>query len=431
MSSNNSNITPPPGSASARNGTPSSNQTSVGSSARELFGSGSKRQGLLQVKPSSAKRSKFNVGKSPNSKSNVPVNNVEGLDKHATCYLTGVVPTGVKQPICGLIVTPTGYFMDRHLSNIMYTRTSESVSTKTFLEATGACHRVVTVKTATGDELVKYSSKRDGKDPKPYPIKSIFIPMDPSILHSEAELKAYINDTFMPAFFNAINTTKNSKVQQDQLPLLKNMTQVRYVTNWSDAIVKQDDIGVLAKMTLAADGVSLVDWIDHEAGNLYTLFKRGEIQPDVACSLDIPFDVLDVADKNNLNRWNLEQSHKEDVHQLTLLNSRDNLDDVDLQLQESLQKRIDAYYKPHTSGVPKDVTVTNSNVPPTVLTDTGKSQGSEITESTVETTTKKKKASTKGGKGGKGKGKKTKEVVEIPLTQKSDTDDDVTSNDES
>ena len=62
-------------------------------------------------------------------------------------------------------------------------------------------------------------------------------------------MKNYINSTFMPAFINAINTIKNSKVQQDQLPLLRDMTQVCTVTNWSDAVVSQDDIGVLAKMT--------------------------------------------------------------------------------------------------------------------------------------------------------------------------------------
>ena len=54
----------------------------------------------------------------------------------------------------------------------------------------------------------------------PYPIKAVFIPMEASDMDTKDKLKAYINETFMPAFHNGILGTKNAKIQPDQMPRL-------------------------------------------------------------------------------------------------------------------------------------------------------------------------------------------------------------------
>ena len=225
MSSNNPRTPNTAGSASSQRSAASSS-TSIGGARVELFGSATKPQAaLLKVKPSSAKRSKFNIKKSPKTAYSVPANNIPGFPSNATVHLIRLLPENVEQPITGLIVCPTGYFMDRHLSNIMFTRYSDNLSTKTFIDTTGAAHRCFDIKIEGGDQLVKYG-KTKGGTVIPYPIKAVFIPMEASDMDTEKKLKVYINNTFMPAFHNAILGTKNAKIQSDQLPLLKEMLQV-------------------------------------------------------------------------------------------------------------------------------------------------------------------------------------------------------------
>ena len=120
MSSNNPRTPNTGASASSQQSAPSSS-TSIGDAHVQLFGSGTKREAsLLKVKPSSAKRSKFNINKSPKTAYSVPVNNIPGFPSNATVHLIRLLPEKVEQPITGLIVCPTGYYTDRHLSNIMY-----------------------------------------------------------------------------------------------------------------------------------------------------------------------------------------------------------------------------------------------------------------------------------------------------------------------
>ena len=286
-----------------------SSSTSIGNARVELFGSATKRQAaFLKVKPSSAKRSKFNIKKSPKTPNSVPANNIPGFPTNATVHLVKVLPEKVEQPITGIIVCPTGYYMDRHLSNIMFSKYSDNRSTKTFIDTTGATHRCFDIKVEGGEPLVKYTKSKHTKDATPYPIKAIFIPMEPSDMDTEEKLKAYINDTFMPAFHNGILGTKDPKIQEDQMPRFNDMSQVRTVNNWSDAFFSQEDIGIIARLVLGNDDVTLNDWINHEDDNLYTLFHEGQIDPITVQQFRFPFDKLSVEDKNNYNYFMEQQT---------------------------------------------------------------------------------------------------------------------------
>ena len=308
MSSNNNNRTPNTA-ASTGSQRSANSRGSVGTASRELFGSASKRPAsLLKVKPSSAKRSKFNINKSPSSsRSTVPANNIPGFNPEFTLHVMKVVPNGVEQPICGAILLPTGYYMDRHLGNIMYARYSDNRNTKTFIDNTGAVHRCFECKIEGGDQLVKFNTSKASGNTASYPIKAIFIPMSPNEMETEEQLKAYVNDTFMPAFHNGILGTKNARVQDDQMPLLKDMAQVRTVTNWSDAFFSQEDICIIARMVLGADDVSLNDWIRHEDNNLYTLFHPGQIEGVTIDQFKLPMDKLHNDDKMNYTTFLADQ----------------------------------------------------------------------------------------------------------------------------
>ena len=144
--------------------------------------------------------------------------------------------------------------------------------------------------------------------------------MEPSDMDTEEKLKAYINDTFMPAFHNGILGTKDPKIQEDQMPRFNDMSQVRTVNNWSDAFYSQEDIGIIARLVLGNDDVTLNDWINHEDDNLYTLFHEGQIDPVTVQQFRLPFDKLSVQDKNNHTAFMEEQNRVNRMEDETSLN---------------------------------------------------------------------------------------------------------------
>ena len=163
MSSNNPH-TPNTGASTGSQRSAASSAASMGDALIDLFGLGTKRQeSLLKVKPSSAKRSKFNINKSPNASFTVPANNIPGISATATVHLIiKVLPDKVKQPITALIVCPTGYSMDCHLSNTMFAHYSDNHATMIFIDSTGATHCCFDIKVEGGEQLVKYTKTKNG-----------------------------------------------------------------------------------------------------------------------------------------------------------------------------------------------------------------------------------------------------------------------------
>lgn len=213
------------------------------------------------------------------------------MNEEDTICVIKILPSNVEQPITGIAVC---------LSAGLSMNCLCFINTKTFLNQTGACDHCFGVKV----------EGRDSKSPTSTVwrvMKGIFIPMNSSDMATEEQLKGYINNTFMPSFYNAIRETNRAGVEQKQLPLLRDKTQIHTVSNWSDAIYYQEDIVILVHMVLELSNVTFKDWIDLEDGNIYSLFRQGQVPPYTVARFGISWEKLDLEDQINFAAFLVEQ----------------------------------------------------------------------------------------------------------------------------
>ncbi len=138
-------------------------------------------------------------------------------------------------------------------------------------------------------------------------MKGMFTPSNSCDMATEEQVKGYINNTFMPSFYSAVCGTNRFDVEQEHLPRLKDKTQIYTVSNWSEAIYYQEDIITVVGMVLKPRDVTFSDWIDHEDGNIYSLFQHGKVPPYAIVRCSICLDKLDLEDQINYAAFVIEQ----------------------------------------------------------------------------------------------------------------------------
>ena len=204
-----------------------------------------------------------------------------------------LISTSVSQPITGMIIVPLGFHMDRFLADILFNKANDTIDTKTFLEDTQIIHRVLTVTDENGLTI-----QHKSKDGKMYPTRAVFLPMDDDDMDTEDKIQNILVKNFGPALWNNIDTEAFPWASRDELPCIVDYKRdVITKTCFSDAIVKHEDIIVIARMVLKRDEISVNDWLLDEAGNFYTLFHELEMSPKDMAKYRIPFTVLSVQDK--------------------------------------------------------------------------------------------------------------------------------------
>ena len=139
----------------------------------------------IQVKPLSKRKKKFNV-KTP-TKTSEPTTN--------TVRVIKVVPRGVENALTGLIIIPTGSFMDKHLHNAMRLKADDPINT-CFINSTNAAHWTFPVKDASGHEIAK-----QGSDGKLYNYRSCFISLEAEDFDTDDKVRDIINNSFGPALW--------------------------------------------------------------------------------------------------------------------------------------------------------------------------------------------------------------------------------------
>ena len=216
-----------------------------------------------------------------------------------------ILPRNVQQPLTGLAVCLGGFSMNFLLMNIMYPLLPNDINTTTFLSRTRACGHCFDVKIESRESM-----------------KGMFIPMNSCDMKTEEQVKGYINNTFMPSFYSAVCGTNRFDVEQEQLPLLKDKTQIHTVSNWSEAIYYQEDIVTIVSMVLKPRDVTFSDWIDHADGNIYSLFQPGKVPPYAIVRCRICLDKLYLEDQINYAAFVIEQKRYE------LLQDEGFLDDI-------------------------------------------------------------------------------------------------------
>ena len=204
-----------------------------------------------------------------------------------------IIPTGIKEPITGMVIIPTGFMMDKHIGDIMYKSTKKSIETKDFLETTEIVHRVVTAKDENGLPIQHAS-----KDGTMYATKGVFLPIQPEDMDTEDKIQEILVNNFGPALWATIDAERFIHAKKKDLPRITDYKRdVITKTVFSDAIINHEDILVIAKMVLKDHNVDLSDWLLEEYGTLYTLFHEGQLNPKLVTQLNVPFNCLSVNDK--------------------------------------------------------------------------------------------------------------------------------------
>ena len=269
-------------------GTPGDND--MGTTAQNLFPENS-GETVVTVQPLRSARKRFTIkNKSPSGDEKKKYKKDPNAPRVKVIKL---ISTCVSQPITGMIIVPLGFQMDRFLADILYNKANETIDTKTFLEITDIVHRVLTVKDENGLTI-----QHQSKDGKMYPTRAVFLPMDPPGMDTEEKIQTILVKTFSPALWNNIDTEAFPWASRDELPRIIDYNRdVITKTCFSDAIVKHEDIIVIARMVLKRDDVSVNEWLMEEPANFYTLFHELEMSPKDMAKHRIPFTVLSVKDK--------------------------------------------------------------------------------------------------------------------------------------
>ena len=225
------------------------------------------------------------------------------MKEKASIFVIKIVPNHIQQPVTGLVVGLSGFWMERCLSNVMYPCSPNDSKKKVFLRDTGACDLCFEAKIGC------------------FLVKAVLVPMEASEMSTDKEVRTYINSTFIPALYNATHEGDNLGVEQVQLPLLKDKKQIISVINWGDAIHRQEDIVMLVHMVLKLKNVSFYDWIHCEESNIYSLFEAGNIAPYTIARFNISFEKLSLEDKINYAAFLVEQKRVNLRHDVTFLDN--------------------------------------------------------------------------------------------------------------
>ncbi len=200
--------------------------------------------------------------------------------------------------IPGIVITPNGFHMDRFMSNVMFRKVPEPV-TNSFLLETGCVHRAFDVLDSEGNVLKK---ENQGKF---WPIKSCFIPVeDPDDLDDEDRVIATVTN-FANNLWATIDKKKFAWAKETELPKIVDYERdVTTVTNYSDVMAEPEDILMCMSLSCKHVGIGFKDWLNQEGDdNLYTMFKRGEIQPELAALWELPFSKMSQQDKNAYQQY--------------------------------------------------------------------------------------------------------------------------------
>ena len=236
----------------------------------------------IEVKPLSKRKKKFNV-KTP-QKDDEPSTN--------TIRLVKVVTTGTN-PLTGLIMIPTSPYMDKHLINVMRLKGDNPVYIL-FHNCTSTVHWTFTCKDQFGNEIAK-----QGTDGKLYGIRGCFMSLEVEAFDTDEKIRDIVNNNFGPALWNSIDKVTYKLAKPSDRPHLEpNFSDVVHeVSNWSDVFMSQSDIFSVARQACKMEGISFKDWLADDPDNLYTLVKRGKLEPAVAKQFYIPFHMLSQEDK--------------------------------------------------------------------------------------------------------------------------------------
>lgn len=208
--------------------------------------------------------------------------------------------------ICGIVITPTGFFMDAHLENVFFRRGVPSEVTDKFLVDSGCVHRGFYVLDSDGNTFKK-CVKGDF-----YAVRSAFIPVeDPDDLDNATRVTQLV-DNFANCLWSTIDKEKYSTVKVDDLPKIQNYERdVRLVTNYADVMEKQEDTVLIMTMACKKFGMTFFDWIHTEdEDNLYTMFHRGQIDPSTALKWRLPFEAMTQQDQTNYRQFNEENQRR-------------------------------------------------------------------------------------------------------------------------
>lgn len=204
-----------------------------------------------------------------------------------------VIPDNQSQTsIAGIVISPTGFFQDKFLADIMFRNIPEA-QTQKFLLETGCVHRVFTVLDQDGKVLKK---ENRGKF---YPIRSCFIPVEePTDLNDQDRVISTVSN-LADHLWATIDTKRFKFAKEEDLPKIVDYDRdVRTVTNFSDVIETQEDILMCITLSCKMVDMSFGDWIRQDNDdNLYTMFKRGTLDPELAAKWDLPFSKMSNEDK--------------------------------------------------------------------------------------------------------------------------------------
>lgn len=212
--------------------------------------------------------------------------------------------------VYGLVITPTGFMMDKFLGDVFYKRIAEPLVTH-FIKETGCIHRCFSVLDNDGEPL-----KKENKG-KFYDVKSCFIPVDdPDDLEGETNVKNLVNKV-ADNLWSTIDKKRYKYVQEHELPrILDYERDVRTVTNYSDVFSDHEDTLVSMALTCKKYDCTFADWIKSEGDdNVYTIFHRGKVPAEKVAKWNLPFDNLDHSDKKVYQKY--QEDMQETLNNLT------------------------------------------------------------------------------------------------------------------
>ena len=254
-----------------------------------------KRAGI-PVGPAPTKKPRFSKFKKSAAPKDVPRD-----PKQQTAFVVLVKPDSQSETSCvGLVISPTGFQMDRFLAQTLYKKAGVTQETcDTFVKDSKCVHRVLKVKAEDGSTLVKYN---DGKF---HPVLSAFIPVDDLEDIDTPEKVAAIVSNFGIALWGAIDKNQFGYAKFEETPsVVDYQRDVRTVTNYSDIIENPEDILVVHRLALSKHSLKLKDWLNADGDdNLYSLFKPGKIPYEHVASCALPFHKFTAEDQKAYQEW--------------------------------------------------------------------------------------------------------------------------------
>ena len=241
-----------------------------------------------------------------------------------------IVPNHIDPSITGLVVCLSGFSIENNLMKVMDPILSNDSIREAFAHDTGACELCFDANVGS------------------FSVKAVFVPMKPSDMQADTEVKTYINSTFIPALAKATYRSQTLDLKDQHFPLLKEKNQIMSVSNWGDAIHYQEDIVMLVRMMLKLRGISFQDWINSDERNIYSLFRPGKIAPSTIVRFNISLEKLSLQDKINYATFLVEQKQmdlRQDVYFLERIKGKTSLTPVEQSNFESILSQYNTFTK--------------------------------------------------------------------------------------